>query len=119
MADMKCKDTDHVIVVDSADAGGDGPGDNTISIVRHGTCRNDPTYSGRLYVITRHGKLGMQMFPALALVMPARLRAAADMGNTSVWVQHNVNGLKQNYRQFTPDGARDLAGRIEVALATA
>lgn len=111
---MKCKSSSHVDVVPALSAG-DGPSVWSVLFVEHGACRNVRGYGDELYVLTRRGKLGLQMLPDLAAVMPARLREAARVG-PAVRIRHNVLGVKATYATLNLPAAFELATQIEAAL---
>lgn len=115
MAVRKCKSSSHVDAVGSTRPDGDPPGIWTVSYLDHGACRNDAGYSGPLYVLTRDGKPGMQMYPELARVLPGQLRAAA-VTSAAVAIRHKVLTVRTTYAVLTAAAARELATDIESTL---
>lgn len=116
---LKCKSATHVRAVASATVGGDPTGVWGCIRVERGSCANHPNYVGPVFVLTKQGrdgftKLGMQMLPDLAELLPGQLRIAAQSAR-SVPIQHKRFGLWDvlfPYARLEPDAARELAGLI-------
>lgn len=112
-AAQKCKSPGHVDAVTTSASGGDGAGVWTVTVVQNGSCANDASYHGVLYVLTRNGRLGMQMFPSLKAALPGELRTAARSGTVNI--RHTSNGKFVIYAHLSAAGALDLANRIDAA----
>lgn len=70
--------------------------------IEPGSCRNEPTYAGTVYVIVTRGKLGMRLYPEAAVYVRDQFAALAGH---SVTIEHTVDGQFVAYRAFD-DAAR-------------
>lgn len=112
---MKCKSASHVDAVGS-NLAGDLPGIWTVTYLDHGACRNDLGYDGPLYVLTKNGKPGMQLFPDAARALPSQLRAAAATW-PSVAIRHKVLTIFRFTKAvLTATAARELADELEAIV---
>lgn len=114
---VKCKSASHVRALPSASSNGDRAGVWTCTYVEHGACKNVPGYGAELYVLTHNGKLGLQMLPDLARVLPGQLREAARMA-PAVRIEHKKFGVwnPRAYATLSRAAAVELADAIEAVV---